>query len=104
MASWLREAPRLDRARQLRLSGSGRSSRPGAGDVAGAPCDVGVLAGADVQLDAVHPAHAFSEHFADERGNCFSCHSISPEGAFDVISGSLEVNEKGVPEPPPSEE
>ena len=54
--------------------------------------------------EIVHPAHAFSEHFADERGNCFSCHSISPEGAFDVISGSLEVNEKGVPEPPPSEE
>jgi mono/diheme cytochrome c family protein len=51
--------------------------------------------------DIVHPAHAFSEIFAGEfRGNCFSCHTVSPEGTFEVISGSLEVNEKGVPAPP----
>jgi mono/diheme cytochrome c family protein len=55
--------------------------------------------------DIVHPAHAFSETFVGEfRGNCFSCHTVSPEGSFDVISGSLEVNDKGVPEPPPREE
>jgi hypothetical protein len=51
--------------------------------------------------DIVHPAHAFSETFVGEfRGNCFSCHTVSPEGSFDVISGSLDVNEKGVPAPP----
>ncbi len=51
----------------------------------------------------VHPAHAFSEHFGDDRGNCFSCHTVSPDGTFEVISGSLEINEKGVPAPPTAE-
>lgn len=50
--------------------------------------------------DIVHPSHLFSETFVGRyRGNCMSCHNVSGEGVWQVLSEAVEVNEKGVPSP-----
>ena len=32
-------------------------------------------------------------------GNCFTCHNVNGEGAFELLTEAVEVNEKGVPDP-----
>lgn len=49
--------------------------------------------------DIAHPSHLFSEHFLDERGNCMSCHNVSGEGVWQLLSETVEINEKGLPSP-----
>jgi hypothetical protein len=49
--------------------------------------------------DITHPSHLFSEHFLDERGNCMSCHNVSGAGVWQLLSETVEVNEKGLPSP-----
>jgi len=50
--------------------------------------------------DIAHPSHLFSEIFVGEyRGNCMSCHNVSEDGAWQLLSEAVEVNEKGVPSP-----
>jgi mono/diheme cytochrome c family protein len=50
--------------------------------------------------DITHPSHLYSEVFLGEyRGNCMSCHSVSEDGVWQVLSEAVEVNEKGVPSP-----
>jgi hypothetical protein len=50
--------------------------------------------------DIAHPSHLFSEIFLSEyRGNCMSCHNVSEDGAWQLLSEAVEVNEKGVPSP-----
>jgi hypothetical protein len=46
----------------------------------------------------VHPAHLFSETFTEEfKGNCFACHNVDNSGKFVVLTGPVNVNDKGVP-------
>jgi hypothetical protein len=48
--------------------------------------------------DITHPSHLYSEVFLGEyRGNCMSCHNVSEDGVWQVLSEAVEVNEKGVP-------
>ena len=49
--------------------------------------------------DIAHPSHLFSEHFLADRGNCMSCHNVSGEGVWQLLSETVEINEKGVPSP-----
>jgi len=50
--------------------------------------------------DIAHPSHLFSEVFLGEyRGNCMSCHNVSEDGVWQLLSEAVEVNEKGVPSP-----
>lgn len=50
--------------------------------------------------DIAHPSHLFSEIFLSEyRGNCMSCHNVSEDGVWQLLSEAVEVNEKGVPSP-----
>ena len=50
--------------------------------------------------DIAHPSHLFSEVFLSEyRGNCMSCHNVSEDGVWQLLSEAVEVNEKGVPSP-----
>ncbi len=50
--------------------------------------------------DIVHPSHLFSDVFVGTyRGNCMSCHNVSGEGVWQILSEAVEVNEKGVPSP-----
>jgi hypothetical protein len=50
--------------------------------------------------DIAHPSHLFSEIFVGRyRGNCMSCHNVSGEGVWQLLSEPLEVNEKGLPSP-----
>lgn len=46
--------------------------------------------------DILHPSHLNSGHFD---GNCFSCHNVSGEGVWQLLSEPVEINEKGVPDP-----
>ncbi|MDT8305770.1 MAG: hypothetical protein RRC07_07525 [Anaerolineae bacterium] len=50
--------------------------------------------------DIVHPAHLNSQWFKlHYGGNCFSCHNINGDGAWDLLTERVDVNEKGVPNP-----
>ena len=50
--------------------------------------------------DIAHPSHLFSETFIGKyRGNCMSCHNVSEDGVWQLLSEAVEVNEKGVPSP-----
>jgi len=50
--------------------------------------------------DIAHPSHLFSEVFLSEyRGNCMSCHNVSEDGTWQLLSEAVQVNEKGVPSP-----
>ncbi len=47
----------------------------------------------------VHPAHLNSGIFIGEfRGNCFTCHEVTNDGTFDILSQKVQVNNKGIPE------
>ncbi|MBI2861898.1 MAG: hypothetical protein HYX89_03665 [Chloroflexi bacterium] len=49
--------------------------------------------------DIVHPAHMNSTAFiTNYGGNCFTCHNVGSDGAFELLSRKVETNEKGVPE------
>lgn len=48
--------------------------------------------------DIVHPAHMNSQFFKlHYGGNCFSCHNINGQGAWELLTEKVDVNEKGVP-------
>jgi hypothetical protein len=32
-------------------------------------------------------------------GNCFTCHNVNFEGAWELLTEKVEVNDKGVPDP-----
>lgn len=50
--------------------------------------------------DIVHPAHMFSQWFKlHYGGNCFVCHNVDGEGAWELLTEKVDVNEKGVPNP-----
>jgi hypothetical protein len=67
----------------------------GTGDRAG----MGVVAPLSLR-DIVHPAHMGSQVFKFELGgNCFSCHNVSHDGTFEVLTQAVDTNEKGVPNP-----
>jgi len=73
----------------LQCHASGTGSREGMGTVA--PLAL---------RDIVHPAHMSSQIFKlHYGGNCFTCHNINGEGAFELLTEAVEVNEKGVPDP-----
>ena len=51
----------------------------------------------------VHPAHLYSGIFLVEfRGNCFTCHEVTNDGDFDLLTQAVEVNDKGIPEEIPT--
>jgi len=51
----------------------------------------------------VHPAHLNSGIFIGEfRGNCFTCHEITNEGEYDILTEAVAVNDKGIPEEIPT--
>ena len=51
----------------------------------------------------VHPAHLYSGIFLTEfRGNCFTCHDVTNDGEFDLLTQAVEVNDKGIPEDIPT--
>jgi len=71
---------------------------------AGAGAQDGVMAAAPSLRVIVHPAHEFSGIFTSEfRGNCFSCHEITNNGEYGILSQAVTVTAAGVPEtlPPP---
>lgn len=73
----------------LQCHASGSSERAGKGVVA--PLSL---------RDIVHPAHMYSQWFKlHYGGNCFTCHNVSGEGEFELLTEKVEVNEKGVPDP-----
>ncbi len=61
--------------------------------------DRGVIAPLALR-DIVHPAHMNSQYFKlHYGGNCFTCHNINGEGAWELLTEKVDVNEKGVPNP-----
>jgi len=51
----------------------------------------------------VHPAHMNSGIFLTEfRGNCFTCHDVTNNGEFGVLTEAVEVNGAGIPEEIPT--
>lgn len=61
--------------------------------------DKGVIAPLALR-DIVHPAHMNSQFFKlHYGGNCFTCHNVSGEGEFELLTEKVDVNEKGVPDP-----
>ena len=67
----------------------------GTGDRAGK----GVIAPLALR-DIVHPAHMNSQFFKlHYGGNCFTCHNVNGEGAWELLTEKVDVNEKGVPDP-----
>jgi S-layer homology domain len=66
---------------------------PGSGAQAGK----GVAAPISLR-DIVHPVHMGSKIFTTEFvGNCFSCHNISGNGTYQILSQAVDTNAKGVP-------
>jgi hypothetical protein len=48
--------------------------------------------------DVVHPVHMGSKIFASEfMGNCFSCHNVSGDGKYQVLSLAVDTNDAGIP-------
>ncbi|MHB8775026.1 MAG: c-type cytochrome, partial [Bellilinea sp.] len=67
----------------------------GSGDRAG----MGVIAPLSLR-DIVHPAHMASQYFKlHYGGSCFTCHNVNGEGAWELLTEKVDVNEKGVPNP-----
>jgi hypothetical protein len=49
--------------------------------------------------DIVHPVHMGSKIFTTEFvGNCFSCHNVSGDGTFQILSQAVDTNDKGIPD------
>ena len=49
--------------------------------------------------DIVHPVHMGSKIFTAEFvGNCFSCHNVSGDGTFQILSQAVDTSDKGVPD------
>jgi S-layer homology domain len=66
---------------------------PGSGAQAGK----GVAAPISLR-DIVHPVHMGSKIFTGEfMGNCFSCHNVSGEGKFQVLTQAVDTNDAGIP-------
>ncbi|MEW6568658.1 MAG: hypothetical protein AB1449_10950 [Chloroflexota bacterium] len=66
---------------------------PGTGEREG----MGVVAPLSLR-DIVHPAHMYSRYFTlHYGGNCFTCHNVDGEGNFELLTQTVEVNDKGVP-------
>jgi S-layer homology domain len=48
--------------------------------------------------DIVHPVHMGSKIFAGEfMGNCFTCHNVSGDGTFQVLSLAVDTADDGIP-------
>jgi hypothetical protein len=48
--------------------------------------------------DIVHPVHMGSKIFTGEFvGNCFSCHNVSGDGTFQILSQAVDAADDGVP-------
>jgi len=48
--------------------------------------------------DIVHPVHMGSKIFAGEfMGNCFSCHNVSGDGTYQILSQKVDAADDGVP-------
>ncbi|MCZ7663581.1 MAG: S-layer homology domain-containing protein [Thermoleophilia bacterium] len=70
---------------------------PGTGDREGK----GVVAPLSLR-DIVHPVHMGSKTFTGHyMGNCFTCHNVDGEGAFQVLSQAVDTDSKGVPDVAP---
>jgi hypothetical protein len=66
---------------------------PGSGTAAGK----GVAAPISLR-DIVHPVHMGSKIFVGEfMGNCFSCHNVSGDGTYQILSEAVDTSDKGVP-------
>ena len=51
----------------------------------------------------VHPAHMYSGIFLSEfRGNCFTCHDVTNDGTFAILTQAVAVNDKGIPDEIPT--
>ncbi|MCZ7665139.1 MAG: S-layer homology domain-containing protein [Thermoleophilia bacterium] len=51
----------------------------------------------------VHPVHLNSGIFlAEFRGNCFTCHDVTNDGDFDILTQAVTVDDKGIPEEIPT--
>ena len=73
----------------LSCHGAGTGAREGMG--AAAPLSL---------RDIVHPAHMSSQYFKlHYGGSCFTCHNVNGEGEWELLTGAVQVNEKGVPDP-----
>ncbi|MHB8868797.1 MAG: S-layer homology domain-containing protein [Thermoleophilia bacterium] len=52
--------------------------------------------------DIVHPAHMTSKIFTGHyQGNCFTCHNVDGEGAFQVLAEAVDTDARGVPDVAP---
>ena len=48
--------------------------------------------------DIVHPVHMFSKVFYRElNGTCFSCHNVSGDGTFQILSQAVDTAPDGIP-------
>ena len=48
--------------------------------------------------DIVHPVHMFSKVFYRElNGTCFSCHNVSGDGTFQILSEAVDTAPDGIP-------
>jgi hypothetical protein len=48
--------------------------------------------------DIVHPVHMGSKIFAGEfMGNCFSCHNVSGDGTYQILSQKVDAADDGIP-------
>jgi hypothetical protein len=65
----------------------------------GTGANAGKGAAAPISLmDIVHPAHMGSQIFKVELGgDCFSCHNVSADGTFQILTQKVQTNDKGVP-------
>lgn len=63
-----------------------------------APDGKGVSSPIDLR-DIVHPVHLGSQVFKVKiGGSCFSCHNISWDGVFQILTEKVQTNDKGVPD------
>ncbi len=48
--------------------------------------------------DIVHPVHMGSKIFVGHyMGNCFSCHNVSGDGTFQILSEAVDTEDDGIP-------
>lgn len=49
-------------------------------------------------VQMTHPVHVFGSIFTTEHGGtCWSCHLINERGEFLVITGKVDLTDKGLP-------
>jgi len=63
----------------------------------GAQAGKGVAAPISMR-DIVHPVHMGSKIFTGElMGSCFSCHNISGDGTYQILSQAVDTSDDGIP-------